>query len=144
MDDKWGRRLFTAGAAFLVLLGLAHGLSLLGKPPAHNETERQLLDLASSYKFNVMGSMRTYDNFMRGFSISFMLACLVLGTLGLTLRRERAGLLKNIAFITVAWLIAMTAVSLRYFFVFPTSCLVIALVIFALSWINLPGEARVG
>jgi hypothetical protein len=52
--------------------------------------------------------------------------------------------LKNIAFITVAWLIAMTAVSLRYFFVFPTSCLVIALVIFALSWINLPGEARVG
>jgi hypothetical protein len=91
-----------------------------------------------------MGSMRTYDNFMRGFSISFMLACLVLGTLGLTLRRERAGLLKNIAFITVAWLIAMTAVSLRYFFVFPTSCLVIALVIFALSWINLPGEARVG
>jgi hypothetical protein len=144
MADKWGRRLFTAGAVFLVLLGLVHGLSFFEKPIAHNETETQLFDLAANYKFNVMGSMRTYDNFMRGFSISFMLACLVLGTLGLALRGERPALLKTVALITAAWLAAMTAVSLRYFFVFPTTCLVIGLVIFVLSWIKLPGEARVG
>ena len=144
MSDKWGRRLFTAGAVFLLALGLVHGLSLFGKPPARNESERQLLELASSYKFNVMGSMRTYDDFLRGFSISFMLSCLVLGGLALALCRERAGLLKKVSLINAIWLAAMTAVSLRYFFVFPTTCLLLALLLFAISWIKLPGEGRVG
>jgi len=144
MSDKWGRRLFTAGAVFLLVLGLVHGLSLLGRPPAQNESERQLLELASSYKFNVMGSMRTYDDFLRGFSISFMLSCLVLGGLALALCRERAGLLKKVSLINSIWLAAMTAVSLRYFFVFPTTCLLLALLLFAISWIKLPVEGRIG
>ena len=144
MADKWGRRLFDAGAVFLLLLGLIHSLSLLGKPLPKNETEKQLLDLVYTYKFNVMGSMRTYDDFMRGFSISFMLASLVMGGLGLALRRERAALLKRVALFYAAWLAVMSAVSLRYFFVFPTTCLLLALVIFVLSWIKLPAETRVG
>jgi hypothetical protein len=36
----------------------------------------------------------------------------------------------------------MTAVSLRYFFVMPTSFLVVALLIFALAWLRLPAEKR--
>ena len=59
MTDKWGRRLFTTGAVVLLLLGLVHSLSLFEKPIPANDTERQLLDLMSNYKFNVMGSMRT-------------------------------------------------------------------------------------
>jgi len=144
MADRWGGRLFKAGAVFLLLLGLIHALSLFGSPLPKNETEKQLLDLVHNYKFNVMGSMRTYDDFTRGFSISFMLAALVMGGLGLVLRRERAGLLKRVALIYMAWLAAMSAVSLRYFFVFPTTCLLIALVIFVLSWSKLPAETRVG
>jgi len=35
-------------------------------------------------------------------------------------------------------LAAMTAVSLRYFFVVPISFLAIALLIFALAWLKLP------
>jgi hypothetical protein len=34
----------------------------------------------------------------------------------------------------------MVADSLRYFFVFPTACLVAALLIFALAWLKLPAE----
>src|ERR1035438_8395874 len=97
MTDRWGRRLFTTGAVLLLLLGLVHSLSLFGKPVPANDTERQLLDLMSNYKFNAMGSMRSMDNFLRGFSIAFMLGVLCLGAVDLALCRERAGLLKRVA-----------------------------------------------
>lgn len=142
MTYKWGRRLFTIGAVVLLLLGLVHSLSLFGKPAPANDTERQLLDLMSNYKFNVMGAMRSMDNFLRGFSISFMLGVLALGAIDLALCRERAGLLKRVALINTLWLAAMIAVSLRYFFIFPTSFLVTALVIFAAAWLKLPGEGK--
>jgi hypothetical protein len=141
MTDKWGRRLFTAGAVLLIVLGLIHSLSLLETPVSKNGTERQLQDLMSNYKFNVMGSMRSMDNFMRGFSISFMLGVLCLGALDLAIARERSGLLKRVALIHTIWLAAMTAVGLRYFFVAPTSFLATALLLFALAWLKLPASS---
>jgi len=142
MSEKWGRRFFTTGAFFLLLLGLVHSLSLLGKPVPANDTERQLLDLMSNYKFNVMGSMRSMDNFLRGFSISFMLAALVLGLLDLVLRRERSGLLKRVALVNMIWLTVMIGVALRYFFALPTLFLAVALLIFGAASIMLPGAGR--
>ncbi len=141
MTDKWGRRLFTAGAVVLILLGLAHSLSLFQTPVPVNETERQLLDLMSSYRFNLMGSMRSADDLDRGFSISFIVGMLGLGVLDLVLARERAGLLRRVALINIIWLAMMTGVSLRYFFAAPTSFLASALVIFALAWMKLPASA---
>jgi len=141
MTDKWGRRLFTTGAMVLVLLGLLHSLSLFEKPVPANDTERQLLDLMSNYKFNLMGSMRSAEDFDRGFSISFVVGMLGLGVLDLVLARERTGLLKRVALINTIWLAAMTAVSLRYFFIAPTSFLATALLIFALAWLKSPASA---
>jgi hypothetical protein len=140
MTDKWGRRLFTTGALLLVLLGLAHSLSPFEKPVPANETERQLLDLMANYKFNLMGSVRSMADLLRGFSVTFMLAALGIGALDLLLSRERAGMLKRVAIINVIWLAVMTAVSLRYFFAAPTSFLGAALLIFALAWLKLPSE----
>lgn len=141
MTDKWGRRLFKTGAVVLVLVGLVHSLSLLEKPVPANDTERQLLDLMANYKFNLMGSARSMADLMRGFSVSFMVAALGLGVLDLLLSRERPALLKRVALINAIWLAAMTAVSLHYFFVVPTSFLAAALLIFALAWLKLPAEA---
>jgi hypothetical protein len=140
MTDKWGRRLFKTGAVWMVLLGLVHSVSLFEKPAAANDTERQLLDLMTHYKFNLMGSSRTMMDLLQGFSVSFMLAALGLGALDLLLARERAGLLKRVALINAIWLVAMTAVSLYYFFALPTAFLVVALVIFSLAWLKLPAE----
>jgi hypothetical protein len=140
MTDKWGRRLFKTGAVLLVLLGLAHSFSLFEKPAAANDTERQLLDLMTNYKFNLMGSLRSTADLMRGFSVLFMVASLGLGVLDLLLSRERAGMLKRVALINAIWLAAMTGVSLRYFFVAPTSFLAAAMLIFALAWLKLPAE----
>jgi hypothetical protein len=140
MTDKWGRRLFKAGAVALLLVGLVHSLSLLRDPVPANDTEKQLLGLMSSYKFNLLGSVRTMAGMLRGFSVSFMLAALGFGVFDMVLSRERAGLLKRAALINIIWLAAMTAISLHYFFIVPTSFLGTTLLIFVLAWLKLPAE----
>jgi hypothetical protein len=69
-----------------------------------------------------------------------MLAPLGFGLFDLVLSRERAGLLKRAALINVIWLTAMTAISLHYFFIVPTSFLGTTLLIFVLAWLKLPAE----
>jgi hypothetical protein len=124
----------------LIVLGLVHSLSLIRERVPANETERQLFSLMSSYKFNLMGSMRSMDDLVRGFSVSFMLGALGFALFDLLLFRERAGLLKRAALANIIWLAAMTAVSLRYFFVIPTSFLTVTLLIFVLAWLKLPAD----
>jgi hypothetical protein len=140
MTDVWGRRLFKLGGVVLVLLGLVHAISLLEKLVPANDTEKQLLDLMTSYRFNLMGSSRSMNDLLRGFSISFMLAALRFGALDLVLSGERSGLLKRVALVNAIWLAAMTAISVHYFFVAPTAFLVIALLIFALASLNLQSK----
>jgi len=141
MTDKWGRRFFISGAVALLIVGLVHSLSFFEKQVPANDTERQLLDLMANYRLNLMGSMRSMNNLLRGFSISFMLAALVMGAVDLVVCRERESLLKRVALVNTIWLAAMTVVSLHYFFVMPTSFLVVALLIFALAWLKLSGSA---
>ncbi|SRR6266852_4970288 len=140
MTDKWGRRLFKAGAVALLILGLVHSLSLIRDRVPANDTEKQLLGLMSNYKFNLMGSLRSMDNLLRGFSVSFMLAAFGFGIFDVVLWGERAGLLKRAALVNVIWLAVMTAVSLRYFFIVPASFLAATLLIFILAWLKLPAE----
>jgi hypothetical protein len=140
MTDKWGRRFFKAGAVELVVLGLVHSLSLFGKNAPANDSERQLLDLMTNYKFILMGSTVTMEGFLRGFSISFLIAMIGIGTLDLVLAGERAELLKRVALVNAILLAAMTANSVRYFFVVPTSFLALGLMLFALAWVKLPAE----
>ena len=80
------------------------------------------------------------DNLLTGFSMSFMLAALAFGAFDLLLSGERAGLLKRAALMNILWLVAMVAVSLRFFFIVPTSFLVATLLIFVLAWWKLPAE----
>jgi hypothetical protein len=140
MNDKLGRQLFKSGGVFMVLTGLVHAISLFVKQVPANETERKLLDLMVNYKFNLLGSVRSMDNLLQGFSAAFMLAALVVGAMALAFSSERSGLLKRVALVIALWLASMTAVSLRYFFVVPTSFLSVGLLIFLLAWINLPAE----
>jgi hypothetical protein len=140
MTDKWGRRLFKTGAVALVILGLVHSLSLIRDQVPANDTEKQLLDLMSNYRFNVLGSMRTMADFLKGFSVSFMVAALGFGIFDLLLSQERTGLLKRVALINVIWLATMTTVSLHYFFIVPTSFLAVTLLIFISAWLKLPAD----
>jgi hypothetical protein len=141
MNDVWGRRLFTAGTFLLLLIGLVHASSLFGAPTPANDTEKQLFSLMHDYHFNLMGSSRSMNDLMRGFSMSFMLAAFGFGIFDLVLRRERTDLLKAVALVNVLWLAAMMILSLRYFFAVPTSFLAITLILFALAWFKLPAGA---
>jgi hypothetical protein len=141
MNVKSGGRLFKAGALWLLILGAVHSTSLFIKQVPANDTERQILDLMTSYRFNLSGSLRSMSDLMRGFSVAFMLAPLAFGVLDLVLSRERAGLLKRVALVQIIWLAAMIVVALRYFFAVPLSFLVVALLIFALAWLKLPADA---
>jgi len=133
--------LFKAGALWLLILGAVHSTSLFIKQVPANDTERQLLDLMTSYRFNLSGSLRSMSDLMRGFSVAFLLAPLAFGVLDLVLSRERAGLLKRVALVQIIWLAAMIVVALRYFFAVPLAFLVVALLIFALAWLKLPADA---
>jgi hypothetical protein len=119
---------------------LVHSISFFEKLVPANDTERQLLDLMSSYKFNMMGSHRSMGDLFQGFSVAFMLAALVMGALTVAVSNERASLLKRVALVIVIWLALMTGVSLHYFFPAPTSFLVVALLLFVLAWLRLPSR----
>ena len=122
----------------LIVIAAIHSISLFQKPMARNDSEKQLMELMTNYRFTVMGSVRTMNDFLRGFSISFGLASLGFAVLDFTLRRERAALLKRVALVNVIWLAVMTGVSWHYFFAAPTSFLAATMLIFVLAWVKLP------
>jgi hypothetical protein len=142
MTDKWGRRLYVAAAVMMLIMGLVHSISLFVQPVAHNDTERQLNDLMTSYRFHVPGGVRSMQNFLQGFSIAFMLAALGFGVLDLALAHERPGLLKRVAFVNILWLIAMVANSLFNFFLVPTGFLSVTLFLFFFAWLKLPADSN--
>jgi len=94
----------------------------------------------TSYKFNLMGSLRSMDNLFQGFSVAFMLAALGMGALVLAVSNERTSLLKRVALVITIWLAVMTSVSLHYFFPAPTFFLAVALLLFVLAWLRLPSD----
>ena len=140
MSDTWGRRLFKAGGAFLILLGLVHSISLFQKMAATNDTEKQLLDLMNNYRFDMVGSLRNMAELLQGFSLAFMISMLGLGMLDLAISGERAGLLKSVALINALWMAAMAANSLRYFFIVPTTFLAVATLIFLAAGLMLRSD----
>ena len=122
----------------LIVIAAVHSISLFQKPMVRNDSEKHLMELMTTYRFTVMGSVRTMNDFLRGFSISFALASLGFGFVDFPLRRERAALLKRVALVNVIWLAVMTGVSWHYFFAAPTSFLAAAMLIFVLAWVKLP------
>jgi hypothetical protein len=96
---------------------------MIRNPVAANDTERQLLDLATNHRFNLAGSLRSMAEPQRGFSIAFLLPVFGVAALELLLARERSALLDRVARKNTIWLAVMTANSVRYFFVVPTSFL---------------------
>jgi hypothetical protein len=138
MKNNLGRRLFIAGAVMLVLMSAVHSISLFQKPMIRNESEKQLAELMTNYRFTIMGSVHTMNDFFRGFSISFSLAILGFAALDFSVCRERSQLLNRVALCNVLWLGAMTAISWHYFFAVPASFLTVTLIIFFLAWVKLP------
>jgi hypothetical protein len=77
----------TIGASVAYLAG-----HVLGRRSPANDTERQLLDLASTYAFTLAdGRSRTLMNAIEGFSLDVVVLLAVVGALGLVVARRGAG-----------------------------------------------------
>ena len=54
MKNNWGRRLFIAGAVLLVLMSAVHSISLFQKPMIRNESEKQMVEVTTNYRFTII------------------------------------------------------------------------------------------
>jgi len=119
------RRLFGAGAWVLVALGLAHlfGHYSLVTAEATDETHGRLLDLMRGYQYDFGHNfLRSTMELLTGFSLSFSILTLGLGTIDLIVLRHSAGwplLLRQVGTANAGIFGIMTAVALRYWFPAP-------------------------
>ena len=138
--SRLSRILLRSGAVICLLCALAHLVGhLAGPEPPRNDTEKQLMELLTTYEFEVPGGRRTLWQFMDGFSWTFAVLFLLLGSLplaALRLRPDDGPLLRFLAGLLAATCALMLVVSLRYFFVAPTSFIGLACLAFAASWFS--------
>jgi uncharacterized membrane protein HdeD (DUF308 family) len=99
--------------------GLFHVLSFFNSPKPANDSEKQLLDLMSNYKFDLgAGYHRSMDDIMTAFSVAFALLFFFSGVLNTFLRRSNlpANTMKGVILINIfAYLICFLTMSMLTF-----------------------------
>jgi hypothetical protein len=131
------RKLFTAGCAVLIALGLVHLLGHYGLITSQGDTEqeRQLLAMMRGNPQDMgLGMRRTMFDLVTGFSLTFSVLPLAMGLVGLVVRRHASaapGLLRQAAIVYAGSYGVMSVVALRYWFPAPLSFLAAAFLCFA-------------
>lgn len=121
-------------------LALVHLIGHFQQPVPLNDTERNLFHLMSSYRRDLMGSMRTTTELLNGFSLTFSILPAGVAMLNLMLAgrfRGDADMLRSAARINVAMWGGMLVNSLVYWFAAPTVFLAGATLLFALAAIRI-------
>lgn len=138
-----GQRLpFQVATWTLFATALAHLAGhLAGPQPPVNDTERTLVNLMTTYRYEIMGWQRTLDDFMKGFSLTYTVFMATMTGLGLVaLRKMDAAGLRAFALVAAASTLVMLLLCIRYFVLPPTIFTATALLGYALSAWN--GPAR--
>ncbi|MCB0280818.1 MAG: hypothetical protein KDD94_15035 [Calditrichaeota bacterium] len=119
-------RLFSIGSYILIFASLAHLSGHFAKKIPKNESEKQLLDLAVSYRFQTYGSIeRTFIDFLDGFSLSFSLSTFFVGLVNLVIVKLANDHQKLVSTITL-----INSVTCLLFFIITITYLVLPLIIF--------------
>jgi len=124
----------------LLIIGLVHSISFFQKLVPANDTEKQLLDLMSNYKFDLAGSLRSMGDLMTGLVCVSCWRRLPSEPLTSCFRVNGPGLLKRVAFMNILWLAAMTAFLFIIFLLSPLRFWFATLLIFVLAWWKLPAK----
>jgi hypothetical protein len=130
-------------AGLLILHGLVHLVGhLAGAPAPTNPTEAQLMSLMSTYRFDVGGVLRTADDIVLGFSLSYtMLLLLWAALLLIVVRALTPILLARVALVSAAGCGILLGIGLRHFPLPPT--ILFALTFVALALACRPSHAEV-
>jgi hypothetical protein len=109
---------------------------LAGPQSPANDTERTLFQLFTTYRYDVMGTSRTLEDFMKGFSLVYSLFLATLGGLGLaTLRRGDATAQRAFARIAALSSAVLLAISVRYFVPPPIVCALVIALGYLAAWL---------
>lgn len=139
--QMWLFRFGCWAAIFTAMVHLAG--SLAGGFTAENETERQLIDLATTYHFSMPGgASRSFMDLVQGFSLGFSLFFLTLGATGLVVSRRggsNALLMYGVARVAAISAATMLVISLVFFFIIPTMFIAAVTTCFAVAAVKAPG-----
>jgi len=125
--------IFVIGCWVALITGAIHLVGHVSGPAAAtNETERQLLELATSYRMAMPGgSERSLMDFLSGFSLSFSVFLALVGGLGLIVQRRGRDDLELMLAVSRAFAAAgvvLVVISLTHWFIVPS--LMLALMTF--------------
>lgn len=127
---------FLAGCVVLALMGIAHLAGSLQQPPPRDETERQLLDLMTSYRMDLVGTQRSMMEIFKGFSHFFEVAALGMALTGFMLAIGSVRDARVLRRVSIAYVVTLgfgLVISLTHWFIIPTSFIGAAMVLFAVS-----------
>ena len=116
---------FTAAILFQFLTGIIHSVGLFITPVPGTETERQLLELLTSYKINAgAGFAPTYYNLMTALSSCFTFLCLFAGLVNgyLLLKHTEPSVMRGIIAINVGVFGFLFVVIAYFTFLPPIVC----------------------
>jgi hypothetical protein len=135
--------IFTIGCWVAILTAAVHVFGHVSGPtPPANDTERQLMDLATNYQMAVPGgSGRSLMDFMNGFSLSFAVFLALIGTLGLMIRKRGHGdgpFMRAVSRALAAGGLVLVVISMTYWFVVPSLFLALMTVCFLLAAVAPP------
>lgn len=129
--------------ALQFVTGVFHLLSFLNSPEPKNDSEKQLFNLMTNYKFDLgSGFFRSMENLMNSFSIAFALFLFFSGILNLFLLRSNLPnkTMKGVILINLfAYLICFISMSLLTFLP-PIICTGLIVLILLIAYLRLNGE----
>lgn len=130
--------LLRAASALTVVHAALHTIGGLFGAPTHGQPEIDVRNAMQGFRFDAMGSLRSYWDFYFGFglfvSVSLSVLAILMWQLGGLARLDPARARPPIATLCLAF-VAFTLVSCGYFFVAPIVVEAIIAVLLALAWV---------
>jgi hypothetical protein len=134
---------FKDAIALQFVTGIFHLLSFLSKPEPKNDSEKQLFDLMTNYRFDLgSGFLRSMEDLMNSFSIAFALLLFFSGILNLFLLKSNLSnkIMKGIILINLfTYLICFVAMCLLTFLP-PIICTGLIVIALLTSYLILRGD----
>jgi hypothetical protein len=135
--------LFRFGCWATIGTAILHVAAHLGGPQAPtNDTERQLLELATTYRYTMPGGAeRSLMDLTNGLSLTMALLLATMGAVGLIVQkraRHDTTLMLAVARTMTVSSAALLAISLTNFFIVPTLCIAVMVVCFFVASVEAP------